>query len=181
MKYSDQKSKLQYHFSSRLLPALSLASLLLLITSQCSSQYVTSSSSEFKSTPAYKAVPTIPFYQLNNTADELLKKSKALKTAAWCFLSTGAVVMTVGIASYPKEGLGFFYSTPESRKKADKASIVTLSGFGLSLASVPFFIKARKDKRKATLAVSNQKTSFLLPSGYAKSITGITATFRISK
>ena len=180
MKHSLQKNKLQFHVSSRLLLALSFASLLLLITCQCSSQYVNSPYSTFKNNSSYKVVTTIPVYQFKSTADELLKKSKALNTAAWCFLSTGAIVMTVGIASYPKEGLGLFYSTPESRKKADKASIVTLSGFGLSLASIPLFIIARKDKRKATLAVSNQKTSFLLPSGYAKSITGITATFRIS-
>ncbi len=97
------------------------------------------------------------FSQLtNNTATtgqkEFLKKSKQQNTAAWILVAGGGVLFTAGLAVYPKDYFWIFNESPEKLKRANTASVLIISGMASMAVSVPLFVIAASNKRKANAA-----------------------------
>jgi hypothetical protein len=85
-----------------------------------------------------------------------LKKSKSQKTAAWILLGGGALLTTVGIAVGVAETtevlLGTFSTEEQSSFSAGAA--LTFTGLAVMVGSIPLFIAAGKNRRKAMASVS---------------------------
>lgn len=83
---------------------------------------------------------------LTNT--DYLKKSKRQKTGAWILLGSGAALTTTGIL------VGSDNAAEEiltgNSKGFDAAVIIWVSGMVCMVSSIPLFIAAGKNKRKAT-------------------------------
>jgi hypothetical protein len=104
---------------------------------------------------------------------DYLKKSKSQKTIAWVLLGSGTAMMITGSIiwnnAYEKrvnsgswEGLFAPYTTTEG-------TTLTAAGLVVSAGSIPLFIVARKNKRKAmSLAVQAQKIPQLNKNIFAK-------------
>ncbi len=76
---------------------------------------------------------------------DYLKKSKNKKITAWVLLGVGAVVDIIGIATYPSGIL----LTPSEKQQEKTAIGLVAAGTVSMLASIPFFIMAKKNKMKA--------------------------------
>ncbi len=92
--------------------------------------------------------------------DYYMLKQKQNKTAAWIFLGGGVAVTVVGAAigsnAAEKNPLG----TLSLRDEGAKAGILLIVIGGAStLASIPFFISAGSNKRKAMLALKGVQNS----------------------
>ena len=106
-------------------------------------------------------VSTASFSQWADTSSAIhetdyLRKSKNQKTAAWILLGGGALVTTVGIAVGLAETteavLGAFSGEEQSSFSAGAA--LTLTGLVAMVGSIPLFIAAGKNRRKAAASVS---------------------------
>jgi len=84
--------------------------------------------------------------------DMFMHKSKTKKTVAWITLGTGLTLFGTGLAiSSGKEyGVG----------EIDVASVIVVVGTAAAIVSVPFFISAGSNKRKAILALKGETVSF---------------------
>ena len=85
------------------------------------------------------------------TGSDYLKKSKNQKKAAWIFLGSGfavsaagLIVSTIGVA---EEFTGIF--TGEESKKFETGAAIFYIGVAAMLTSIPFFVIASKDKKRA--------------------------------
>jgi len=98
----------------------------------------------------------------NNQAQELydyhmLKRKKA-KTTGWIMLGSG-IAMTIG-------GIGINMSggiLDNDSTNNDKGLWLSYLGAATTIASVPFFISAGKNKRKARLFLKNSVSTIKLP------------------
>lgn len=86
-------------------------------------------------------------------ADLLFQKSKNRKTAAWILLGGGAGLSAIGLLIYAAE--------KEKNPAAEldilpKGTLPSAIGNSMMIASIPFFISAGKNKRKAQLIVKEQ-------------------------
>ena len=89
-------------------------------------------------------------------ATNYLKKSKNQKTAAWLLVGGGAVVTTVGMV------VGFGEVTDaiitsfsgEEQSSFSAGALLTLTGLTAMVGSIPLFIAAGKNRRKAAASVS---------------------------
>lgn len=119
-------------------------------------------------------------YAIEKTA--YLRKSHNRKIAAWSFLGGGAVITAIGILTFP-QGYDALFDTNSSSddNKASIASDMAVLGIACMITSIPFFISASMNKRKASLSISSQKTGFGVPKNVSKSITGISMTIPIGK
>ena len=81
------------------------------------------------------------------TKQDYLKKSKNQKTAAWLLLGGGAAITTLGIA-LGTSGVVDEVFTGDS-KSFDAATVLIPVGLLSMVGSVPLFIAASKNKRKA--------------------------------
>lgn len=85
------------------------------------------------------------------TSSDYLKKSKNQNNAGWIFLGSGfavsaagLIVSTIGVA---EEFTGIF--TGEESKKFETGAVVFYIGVAAMLTSIPFFITASKNKKRA--------------------------------
>ena len=85
------------------------------------------------------------------TGSDYLKKSKNQKKAAWIFLGSGfavsaagLIVSTIGVA---EEFTGVF--TGQESKKFETGAAIFYIGVAAMLTSIPFFVIASKDKKRA--------------------------------
>ena len=90
--------------------------------------------------------------------DYYLEKSKTKKTAGWFMLVGGAIITTIGIASFGS-------NTVDVPDDADLEinllpAFLTVVGIGTTIGSIPFFIKSKKYARRAALSFNNQKCCF---------------------
>lgn len=112
----------------------------------------------------------------NNTTvtgySELKHKSKKQKTAAWICLGGGLALFTTGII------IDVIYLPvsiiDNSEPLPASAQIAGFAGFAGITASIPLFIAASKNKHKAKLMLTNQKTAIGLPIAVPKNITSVT-------
>jgi len=85
------------------------------------------------------------------TKEDYLKKSKNQKTAAWVMLIGGTVLTTIGVGVALGGGLDCAYG-PDCDNNQTVASILTITGGAAMLGSIPLFIVADKNKKKAMSA-----------------------------
>ena len=87
--------------------------------------------------------------------DQYLLKAKRQKTAAWVTLTTGITMLVGGLVVFSNSWEDNFWST--SNTTTDVAGFVAISGFFISLASVPIFVTASSNNKKAaSLSVGYQ-------------------------
>ena len=89
------------------------------------------------------------------THDCFMKKSKNNKTAGWILAGTGsALFVTGGIVALVNFSNSIFV-----KETSSTGSVIAVIGLSCAVASIPFFISASKNKKKANLSVSNQSVS----------------------
>jgi len=109
-------------------------------------------------------------------------KAKKQNTAGWVMLGGGAIVTAIGVAIFPKDYDIFgFGNSSGTESQASLATAFTIAGTLSMLGSIPVFIAAGKNRRRAELALSNQKISFQLPGKMSQHISGISLSIPIGK
>jgi len=114
------------------------------------------------------AVAANTFSQQINPSPVLTKqdyqlKSKRQKTAAWVFMGGGFVMSTIGISLALNDATGILVSvltlTPTNdNNNSSAAELLLITGAASMLGSIPLFIAAGKNKRKAlSLSFKNEK------------------------
>ena len=81
--------------------------------------------------------------------NDLLKKSKHQNTAGVILITGGGALVLAGMVVYPKDYNWLFGDTPEKENKANTAGVLVLTGMASMAASIPFFIIASSNKKKA--------------------------------
>lgn len=92
--------------------------------------------------------------------EHYLQKSKNQRTAGWVLLGAGAGIGIIG-AIVSAEALTEDWFFGDS-KKSDTGLIIGAVGAASSLASIPFFISARKNSRKAA-QLSLDSPRYIIP------------------
>lgn len=97
------------------------------------------------------------------TKQDYLRKGRSQNTIAWFLIAGGVTTATIGSAIQTKEVLddfGNIFSGSEA-KSSNTGDIVGYTGLGIMLSSIPFFISAHKNKKKAlSLSVQNEKALY---------------------
>ena len=96
---------------------------------------------------------------------DYLKKSKNQKTAAWVLLGGGFALTTTSIVmasskiteDYVNVIAGVFSSEPVQENNYTAENILLITGTASMLASIPFFIASKKNKRRAIDMTANIK------------------------
>ena len=96
---------------------------------------------------------------------DYLKKSKNQKTAAWVLLGGGFALTTTSIVmasskiteDYATVIAGVFSSEPVQENNYTAENILLITGTASMLASIPFFIASKKNKRRAMDMTANIK------------------------
>ena len=96
---------------------------------------------------------------------DYLKKSKKQKTAAWVLLGGGFALTTTSIVmasskiteDYVTVIAGVFSSEPVQENNYTAENILLITGTASMLASIPFFIASKKNKRRAIDMTANIK------------------------
>jgi len=104
-----------------------------------------------------QAFNQVPAFRSTTVQPDYLKKSKNQKTVGWVFLGTGtAMVITgglIGVNSMAKHPYG-------EKEELAAGSILIATGIILDLASIPLFITATHNKKKAaTLGLTNENVT----------------------
>lgn len=81
-----------------------------------------------------------------------LAKSKNQKTAALIMLIGGTVATTTGVVVALSGSVDHAFGSPDADKNQTLASILAISGSAAILGSIPLFIAANKNKKKAMSA-----------------------------
>ena len=96
---------------------------------------------------------------------DYLKKSKNQKTTAWVLLGGGFALTTTSIVmasskiteDYVTVIAGVFSSEPVQENNYTAENILLITGTASMLASIPFFIASKKNKRRAMDITANIK------------------------
>ena len=115
-------------------------------------------------------IPATTFCQKTNDSisvvkTDYLKKSKNQKTAAWVLFGGGLVLTTTSIVmatskvteDYVNVIAGVFSSEPPPQNDYTAENILLITGTASMLASIPFFIASKKNKRRAIDMSANIK------------------------
>lgn len=107
---------------------------------------------------------------------ELMHKSKKQKTAAWICLGGGLALFTtaiiIDVVYSPIIVISSIESGPQSLPVSGQ--ILAIVGASAITTSIPLFVAASKNKHKAKLMLTNQKTAIGLPIAVPKNITSVT-------
>lgn len=99
---------------------------------------------------------------------DYIKKSKNQKTAALIMLIGGTVATTIGVAISASGGLDCAFGSPDCNKNQTLANVLAISGSVAILGSIPMFIAANKNKKKAiSLSVSRQPAPWIIKNNVA--------------
>jgi len=88
-----------------------------------------------------------------------LQKSKNQNTTGWILLGTGTTMVIVGVNGFGKNFMSFEdgYLEGGNATKADIYGFIMLAGLVMDIASIPVFVSASRNKKRATrLVISNQ-------------------------
>jgi hypothetical protein len=122
-------------------------------------------------------------YENKNIAENLAIKANKQKTAAWICLASGAALITTGmIIAAPKASEDWVYMVTLSNQPQHDytaETVLTVIGAAAIITSVPLFISAGNNKRKAKLMLTEQKTATGLPLAVPKKIPSLTLSFPI--
>lgn len=104
-------------------------------------------------------------------------KAKKQKKAAWICLGGGFTLITtatiIGLTKAPEDIVSqFFYGEQPQDYTAE--TILTVIGTAGIVASVPLFISASKNKHRAKIGITEQKTAVGLPLNVPKKIPSLT-------
>ncbi|MEP6584850.1 MAG: hypothetical protein ABJA90_11320 [Ginsengibacter sp.] len=106
--------------------------------------------------------------------DLLLKKARNQKTIAWVFLGggiglaiTGAVVGTNSVDNVGSQPIDKLDAGLQTGSK------LLLAGGACMAASIPFFISSGKNRRRASVVLKNESTSFLRQLHYSGSFLAV--------
>ena len=105
-----------------------------------------------------------------------LIKYKKQKTAAWICLGGGVALCTIAaLIATPKatEDYISLFTFQDTQHDYTTETILTVLGGAGIITSIPLFIASAKNKRKANLSLTSQKTVYGLPVATNKTITGI--------
>jgi hypothetical protein len=86
--------------------------------------------------------------------DDYMHKSKTNKTIGWVLAGTGSALAIGGVIAATKEVTENVLN-PQPRLN-DTDDVLLGAGLVCAVASIPFFISAGKNRRRATLALSTQ-------------------------
>lgn len=98
----------------------------------------------------FAAAVTTSFAQATpdvKTKEDYLRKSRHQKTAAWILLGGGALLTGIGIAAGTSSILDYAQGNDDANNTA--ANVVGYTGIAAMLGSIPLFIVAGSNKRKA--------------------------------
>ena len=123
------------------------------------------------------AVAASTFSQQINPSPVLTKqdyqlKSKRQKTAAWVLMGGGFVMSTIGISLALNDATVILISvltlTPTNdNNNSSAAELLLITGAASMLGSIPLFIAAGKNKRKAmSLSFKNEKMQLLYKTSF---------------
>ena len=105
--------------------------------------------------------------------DYFLQKSKKQKTAAWILLGGGTAIAVGGFATFDSSWDSGSAST------TDIAGVIGTVGLLTSLASIPYFISAGKNKKTAMSITFNYKPVYLSGDNLVSTKAHPTLTLRI--
>lgn len=107
----------------------------------------------FAQTSSIEAKPHLDQSKIDN----LLKKSKNQKIAAWSMLGGGTLLLIIGIATVDEDANAYYNYDQNGNIIEDTSTPAAayFSGVGLlsMVGSIPFFISSGKNKRKARAIV----------------------------
>ncbi|MBS1729820.1 MAG: hypothetical protein JSS67_03480 [Bacteroidetes bacterium] len=106
-------------------------------------------------TNVFSQVPTSSIY----SKDYYLKKNKNQKTIGWILLGGGIGMIIIGGVTYKVQFTGSIGGVPlqDNHYNNTLPNILIGTGLGAMAGSIPFFISAHGNKKKAALvAISNQ-------------------------
>lgn len=113
------------------------------------------------------AIAIASFSQLSS--DEYLTKSHHQKTVAWIMLGGGVGLTALGVAVSQANTVDYALGNSSNHNTA--GTILAVSGVASTLGSIPMFISAGHNKRKAAeLSLALQNTPMLYTTGYRMAI-----------
>lgn len=105
-------------------------------------------------------------------------KAKKQKTGAWICLGGGfamvATATVIGATHATEDVIGGLIWGEEQQHSYDGETILAVVGGAAMLGSIPLFISAAKNKHKAKLIMTEQKTAVGLPISVPKTIPSLT-------
>jgi len=123
----------------------------------------------------YNSIP------VNDEPVNYLQKSRNQKTGAWVLLGLGVAGIISGIIIEANNVVDNTYSVFADESTNNTGTVVAVAGGCMALGSIPFFVASVKNKKKATLSISNQRTAPMALTKTGKNITGITMSIPIGK
>jgi len=105
-------------------------------------------------------------------------KQKNQKKTAWILLGSGVVMGIVGIAileNNSEEIITDIYSGKGS-SSGNGSTFLIITGGASTLASIPFFISAGNNKRKATISLKGEQNSVGIRTLYKSNYLGVALT-----
>lgn len=96
-------------------------------------------------------------YGNQEKANFFMKKKHSNNTVGWVCLGTGIGLGIIGISEGLADATNISYNTVNNSKA--KGTGLFIAGNVVALASIPFFISAHKNKRKASLALKGENVS----------------------
>ncbi len=97
------------------------------------------------------------------TKENYLLKSKHQKTAALIMIIGGTVTATAGIISAAASSVGAAFRVPGADRVNTAASVLAITGAAAIIGSIPMFIAANKNKKKAvSLSISGQPAAWIV-------------------
>lgn len=131
---------------------------------------------------AFSQADPVTSIQNGNSNLSYLLKAQKQRTAAWVCLGSGlALVTTAAIVGGTKATEDFLsivtFQEPTNNYTAENTLLI-IGGIGIA-ASIPLFIGATKNKQKARLKITDQKTAIGIPIAVPKKITGLTLSISI--
>ena len=123
----------------------------------------------------YNSVPP------DNGQEDYLKKSRNQKTGAWILMGAGVAAIVTGIIIEAGNAVDNTYSLFTEESTNNTGVVIAVVGGCMAIGSIPLFAASSRNKKKANVSISNQKTGFGVPSNVNKSITCITMHIPIGK
>ena len=110
-----------------------------------------------------------------------LQKSKNQRTAAWVLLGVGTTLIVVG-AITGASGIAnsnYPFMTDEEVSSSNTSGVIVAVGAVMDVASIPFFISAGKNNRRAYEVALSKENVFLLKNNFVAARPIPSITFRI--
>jgi hypothetical protein len=113
--------------------------------------------------------------------DYYLQKSKNQRTAAWVLLGVGTTLIVVGAVTGASgvANSNYPFMTDEEISSSNTSGVIVAVGAVMDVASIPFFISAGKNNRRAYEVDLSNENVFLLKNNFVASRPIPAITFRI--